>query len=65
VRPDNLDALPFADIADQDPDALPFGTSCPCGSTHDRIPCAAGCERGYVETHGEFCWRCRQDMAVG
>jgi hypothetical protein len=26
VRPDNLDALPFADTADQDPDALPFGT---------------------------------------
>jgi hypothetical protein len=27
MRPDNLDALPFADTADQDPDALPFGTS--------------------------------------
>jgi hypothetical protein len=25
MRPDNLDALPFADTADQDPDALPFG----------------------------------------
>jgi hypothetical protein len=24
VRPDNLDALPFADTADQDPNALPF-----------------------------------------
>jgi hypothetical protein len=36
ARPDNLDVLPFADVADTDPDALPFGDddappACPAG----------------------------------
>ncbi len=32
-RPDNLDALPFADTADQDPAALPFPAVCRHGVT--------------------------------
>ena len=33
-RPDLLDVLPFADTADQDPDALPFGDEEPRGCPH-------------------------------
>ena len=36
MRGDNLDALPFADVADPDPDALPFGRDCDgCGARAD------------------------------
>jgi hypothetical protein len=42
MRPDNLDALPFADTADQDPNALPFGTPDEHDEHDDDTP---GCER--------------------
>lgn len=52
VRPDNLDALPFADTADPDPDALPFVAA---GHPDDEPP------RDGV-TNGDPCKACGQPI---
>jgi hypothetical protein len=65
ARPDLLGLLPFADVADTDPDALPFGEEEPsfracseCGHLHwnpyvgryEECPLAGdGCECPYAE----------------
>ena len=52
ARPDNLDVLPFADVADADPDALPFGEPCAACLAEPGEECRPWCV-GQAAAEGE------------